>query len=342
MIAHDVVRAPQMADHPPVLSDQLMTLHRNGQSLVGQRLVATMSTGSHCIDVTVTDCSKDSPFAMVASMLDGDDSEFIASSQRLARLLTQAQVAGAIKSGSAIFIQGTCVSDGLDRRFIAIIKADSDQALHKRNNNGVLTLEYIGDMILGDSQSLYKVAFFVEEHAADGTGPRSPDDFAIKVFDHMLQHSGRGVAAVYFLQTFLRCSVAENAAAMTKRFFSVTRDFIDELEIDAIDKMNLRADLFSFLRSKKPTIQPRDFALDFLPAQYQPAYIEACRAQKMTETISKDTSLLKGRIRRQSIRFTSQVTITAPPEEDIRSSVIVEGKAEEGWMRLKIRGGIEE
>jgi len=96
-------------------------------------------------------------------LLDADDASFVGASKHLARSLSSAQTAGPIKSGSAIFVQGTCAADGQQSRFIAIIKADSDQALYKRIDGDNITLTYVNDMLLGESQRLLKIAFFIEE-----------------------------------------------------------------------------------------------------------------------------------------------------------------------------------
>lgn len=142
VIVHEVVRASQIAERPPLLSDVLVVLDEEGKALVGRRLIDTVASGSHCVDVTVDDGSSGSPFDRATAMLDADDDVFVANSKFLATLLSTVQTAGAIKSGSAIFIEGTCLANGRDSRFLAIIKADSDQALLKRVSGEIITLTY--------------------------------------------------------------------------------------------------------------------------------------------------------------------------------------------------------
>jgi hypothetical protein len=342
IIAHEAVRASQIAERPPLLSDDLVTLDAKGKSLVGKRLIDTVASGSHCVDVTVEDATVGSPFEKTSAMLDLDDDEFVANSKHLANSLSSAQTAGPIKSGSAMFVQGTCAADGRPSRFIAIIKADSDQALSKRVKGESITLTYVNDMLLGESQRLIKIAFFIEEAAPDGqsSASRHPDDFQVKVFDHLMQTAGNGDAATYFYRTFLKCKLAHNAARQTKQFFDVARAFIDEMPVSQADRVDYRGDLISYFRQNRATLESRTFAQDVLPQNHQDAFVRKCREAGITQAISKELDLVKGKLRRQSLKFSSNVTLYAP-SEIFRDAVKITGISDDGWTELKIRGSIE-
>jgi hypothetical protein len=342
VIAHEVVRASQIAERPPVLSDDLVILDEKGKALVGRRLVDTVASGSHCVDVTVDDSSVGSPYDRASSMLDADDAGFVTHSQNLANSLSSAQTAGPIKSGSAMFVQGTCSADGNASRFLAIIKADSDQALYKRVTGESITLTYVSDMLLGESQRLIKIAFFIEDAAVDGAtpAPRNPDDFSVKVFDHLMQTSGDGDAAAYFYQTFLKCKLSHNAARQTKHFYEVVRSFIEEMPVSQADRVAFHGDLISYLRQNRATLEPRTFAQDVLPQAYQDSFVRKCREAGITQAFSKELDLVKGKLRRQSVKFSSNVTLYAPSDV-FRDAVQIAGNTEDGWTELRIRGSIE-
>lgn len=343
VIAHEVVRASQLAERPPILSEALITLDARGMDLVGKRLVSTVSSGSHCVDVTVDDATIGSPFDRASAMLDHSDTEFVETSKVLAHSLSTSQTAGPIKSGSAIFCQGTCSADGQHCRFLAIIKADSDQGFYKHVNGENITLTYVSDMLLGESQRLIKIAFFVEETLPEAgfvCQNRQSEDFSIKVFDHMLQNSGDGNAAVYFYSTFLKCRLADNAPRKTKQFYDVAREFIDHLTLSQADIVELRGDLISYLRGNRATLEPRTFAQDVLPEEQQDSFLRKCREVGITEAITKDISLLKGKLRRQSLKFSSNVTLYAPSEV-FRDAVRITGTTDDGWTELRIRGLVE-
>ena len=140
VIVHEVVRASQVTARPPILNDELVKLDRKGASLVAKRLIDTVASGSYCVDVTVDDSTVGAPFDHATRMLDAQNAAFIESSRHLAQALSSAQTAGPIKSGSAIFVQGDCLADSQKSRFLAIIKADSDQALVKQMTGDNISL----------------------------------------------------------------------------------------------------------------------------------------------------------------------------------------------------------
>lgn len=342
VIAHEVVRASQVSERPPVLSDDLVILDSKGKALIARRLVDTVASGSHCVDVTVDDGNVGSPFDKATAMLDSDDDAFVINSKHLAGSLSSAQTAGPIKSGSAMFVEGTCSADGRQSRFLAIIKADSDQALYKGVSGESITLTYVSDMLLGESQRLIKIAFFIEDEgrASNSSANRQSEDFSVRVFDHLMQTSGDGDAAAYFYSTFLRCKLAHSAARQTKHFYDVVRTFIDQMPVSQAERVELRGDLISYMRQNHATLEPRTFARDVLPFAQQDAFLNKCREEGITQAFSKELDLVKGKLRRQSLKFSSNVTLYAPSEV-FRDSVKITGTSSDGWTELKIRGSVE-
>lgn len=73
---------------------------------IGKRLVDTVASGSHCVDVTVDDSTVGSPFDRATMMLDSTNENFVKLSQHLANSLSTAQTAVPFKSGSVIFLLG--------------------------------------------------------------------------------------------------------------------------------------------------------------------------------------------------------------------------------------------
>ena len=52
-----------------MLSDELVVLDEPGKKLVARRLVDTVASGSHCVDVDVDDSTVGSPFDKATGML---------------------------------------------------------------------------------------------------------------------------------------------------------------------------------------------------------------------------------------------------------------------------------
>lgn len=345
VIVHEVVRASEFNERPPILSDRLIPLDGHGKELVGKRLVSTVASGSHCVDVTVDDATAGSPFDHATTMLDAKDTAFVEASQHLAKSLSTAQTAGPIKSGSAIFVQGTCSAEGQQSRFLAIIKADSDQGFYKQVKDDQVILNYVSDMVLGESQRLIKIAFFIEDHEPDpldegASSLRRPEEFSVKVFDHMMQNSGEGNAAIYFYSTFLKCRLADNAARNTKIFYQTAREFINQMKVAQEEKVEFYGDLVAYLRGNRATLEPRTFARDVLPQAHHDPFIKKCREMGLTQAFTKNLDLLKRKLSRQSVKFSSNVTLYAPPDV-FRESVKISNASIDGWTELKIRGTIE-
>jgi hypothetical protein len=343
LITHEVLRENDyLPERPPFFSESLISLEENGKQLVAKRMVDTLSSGSHCVDVTIDDSTAGSPFSYISSMLDATNEHFIENSKYLSRELIRAQTAGSIKAGVAIFVQGTCLYDNQNSRFIAIIKADADQGLHKRIANDIILLELINDMLLGQSQRLFKIGFFIEEshfNSSDNVS-HSSDDFSVKIFDHMMQISGDRPASTYFYSTFLKCKLAENSARQTKLFFEKALNTINSFPIDKSKKVNLRGDLISRLRDNRATIEPRSFAQEVIPQEFQDIFVNACRDAGLEHAIVKDISLVKSKLRKQSVKFSSNVTIYAPPDT-FRDCVKIETANSDDWTVVKIRGVVE-
>ena len=341
VIAHEVLKATSLEDRPPILSQETVGLDTAGKRLIGNRMVEKLSTGSHSIDVAVENSGPGSPFSTVVEMLDGSKQNFIAGSQNLALALTRAQTAGSIKEGVGVFLQGDCLHMGERKRFLTIVKADPDQGLYREPGVGkTIKLQYVSDLIFGQSQRLIKMAVFLEEIETQDTAPgeRDPSEFSIRVYDHMMQNGGGGKVANYFFQTFLECKIAASAPVKTKRFFEETEKFINLMDVDPEVKKDLRSDLVSFMRDNRTIIEARTFAGEKLPRLLQDDFIEMCSRHNIDEAFAKDVQLIKGRMRRQTVRFSSDVTIAAKPEI-MKESVRI-GDEEKGWTTIRIKGKV--
>lgn len=347
IIAHEVKRASLTQGTPSFLSHDLILVEEAGEDLLRRRLVDTIASGSHCVEMTVEDSSLGTPFDFSTRMLDANDSEFIRLSQTLARTLSGVQTSGAIRSGMVIFIDGECYLDNTIYRFLALIKADADEALSKNiTENMTINLEYSKNMILGDSQRLIKIALFVENDRDlnfnfTGSEPRNDEDFSIYIYDHLMHASGDRPAAVYFYKSFLKCKMAESDAKKTKDLYYCTLSFIDEqIDLSASDKLEFQSDVISYFRGNRNIIEPEQFTHDVLPEAYHDSFRRRLRDQGFNTAFTKNIALLRGKMRRRTLKFDTNVTIYAPPDV-FSDSVKLLGETEDGWTKLQIRGKVE-
>jgi len=341
IVTHEVVRAATIEDYPPSYSSKLMNIDERAKGLLAKRMTAAIGSGSHCVPVTVDDSTVGSPFDFSTRLLRCDDINFVNHSRHLAEMLSAAQLAGSIKAGTAIFVEGTCVLDDFQKHYIAIIKADSDQGLDKSKDGDIISLHYLSEIILGESQRLIKIAILFENRQPTNNAlpVRDSDDFTINVFDHMLQNGGDRPASLYFYKTFLRCSLADDSPRKTKHFFETAISFINNLKLPSTDKADLRVDLISYMRGNRSTIEPRTFAIEVLPEPVQDCFVRNCRDVGIIDAIAKDNSLLKGKLKKHTVKFSSNVTIVAP-SEIFKHCVHITGSTD-GWTNIQIMGDVE-
>ena len=344
VIAHEVIRASELSIKNPTYSNALVNLNEQIKNLLINRIITVVAPGSYCVDLTVDDVSQGRPFNIITNMFNSNDNDFIISSKSLAGQLSNAQTAGAIRPGFAIFIQGI-VNDTREYRFIAIVKTDPDNGLLEKTNGNQIMFDYINNVILGDSTRLMKLALFIEinkNSATEQIQVRDPDDFSIKVFDYSMRNSTNGNASLYFYSTFLGCRIADSASTKTKQFHEITKKFINDMNINEEGKVRLYGNLLSYLRDNSTIINPREFAQLYFPSTQQGIFLGQCNNSGITESFSKDIQLLKGKLRRESIKFTSNVTIVASPDV-FNESVRIIGQDNEniGWIKIRIKGEIE-
>lgn len=345
VVVHEVLTATEAHTKNPRHANSLVDISEDGQDLICQRLAEAIGNASHCEEMVPSNSGEGSAFQKVAALFSERADAFVSKTGELADRLTEVQVAGSIKAGIGVFLQGTGDFEGRKVRWLALIKADPDRALMTDTNGPKITLSYVANLILGAQQRLLKVAFFVELSAkTSGTKLHEPTDFSIKIYDHLLSNTGRGSSAAYFYSLFLGLKPADNSAKLCRIFYETTREFTDGISNTDTDKAIFRGHIVSYLRREKSRISVREFAENYLPDKFHAAYKRKMRAAKFpSHTVARDVSLIKNKLNRHSFKFTSKIVITGSAD-DFEKSVQLEGtvlKGEEEWTKLSIKGKLE-
>lgn len=345
---HEVVPASDLQNDVAIETTELLALNDAAKRLICDRLVSCTGSNSHCVDVEVENHAEGSAFQKCVSLLDSPPATFSTTSASLARALSQVQISGSIKAGLGVFLQGTGWQDNTEVRWICVMKADPDRGLVKKVTGTTIELQYVSDLIMSAQQRLLKIAFIVEELRNEASEAaqeiRDPSDFSLRVYDHLMSTTGRGTAAQYFYSAFLGCRLADNSAKQTRDFYEQTRKFIDSVSTDAAQRVEMRGHLVSYLKSQNSVISASKFAEDYLPEENQAAYKEKMKAAGIPDNgISKDNALLKTRLKKQTLRFSSKVFLYGSPEQ-IKDSIKFEASITKGgkkWTRLLIEGELE-
>jgi hypothetical protein len=342
IIVHEVLLASELeAGKKPELSEEPIELDPKGADLLAVRLSQALGSSSHSIDLNVDQHSQGSAFDVTTRLLDAPKKDFISLSKELADKLAKAQTAGSVKSGVAVIIEGTMGTKAENRRFVCLIKADSDSSFSReRTARGVL-LKYI-DVVLGAQQRLYKIGCFIEKAETSPTDgePRLKDDFDVLVYDHLMSNSGDTNAARYFYGSFMGCSLLENAARVTRQFYEKTSEYIDKMKLPPAERYEKKQCLISYMKSQKKSISARDYADDFLEPKFKDGYLEWVYKNGIPKRdMAKDLSAIKRRLQVRRIVFQSKVRISGPGEDF--DDLVKVGKLVDGWTELKVRGDIE-
>lgn len=345
VVVHEVLTAADLRKRKPNHSVETIELDDDGKELICERLVASIGSDSHSEEMLVSNSGNDVPFQLIAKLLEEKDKGYISTTAGLADRLSDAQTMGSIKAGLGVFLQGIGDKEGETLRWIAIIKADPDRGFVKEIVGKKISLRFVADLVMGAQQRMLKVAFFVEDvRESKDTSHRDSSDFTIKVYDHLLSNSGRGTSALYFYASFLGLKPAENSAKVCRDFYEKTRELTDELSNDDEEKLTYRSHLVSYLRSEKDQISAKEFADTYLPQRHRLAYMRKMKAAKFPDhAVRKDIRLIKTRLKKQSLKFTSKIVI-AGSSEAIQKSVVL-GQIvqlnEEDWTEVKIKGRLE-
>jgi hypothetical protein len=341
IIVHEVLLASDLeADRQPSYSDEFIALDPKGEHLLCKRLTDALGSDSHSVELSVELDGEGSAFDLTTRLLNADKKEFTRLSKDLAARLTNAQNSGTIKAGIAVVIDGTMGSNAHPKRFVAILKAESDAGFVKEKTPRGLLLKFISEMVLGAQQRLYKVGCFIEVQEGTDDGVRSIEDFDVLVYDHQMSNTGDNNAARYFYGTFLGCRLADNASRLTRIFFDETSKFIDNLKLSAEQRLDARQHLVSYLRSHEKHISLRDFADRYLPTgEREPFHKRFKTINFPTRSVPKDITSIKKRLQVRRMVFTSKVRISGPEESFHDSVRIIEESSD--YTCVQIAGALQ-
>jgi len=323
----------------PKFSSDFTPLNEEGINTLKARIVSVLGDDSNSIEMIVEESDSGSTYEICNQMILADDKSFIDGSYKLAEKLAQSQGSRVIPGGIVIFVTGLVGVENYS--YVGIIKAElhSGFSLLERKEN--LLLEYLVNLLLTPQQKLYKIALFIETSKKENAELRSPEDFKVLIYDHLMKTSQNGEAAQYFYENFLGCSFFDSPKKMTKEFYNLTKEFIDLNMPGGEEKIDQNTFLYTYLKgSQNKTILVSEYASSYLPLKYRDSYQKFMVEKKFPiRAINKDLTYLKKKLVRRNIKFTSDVKINAPSEK-FGDLVKFKGK-EDGRTIVSISGTIE-
>lgn len=343
MVAHTVcARGKGNVKTPPDYSNELVQLDQESLDLLQLRIIAALGNRSHGVRMSIARATAGSFMQNAATIMGDEGDDFLSISKQFADDLTEAQTNPRWPGGVLIVLSGRIGMPS--KRFVAVIKAETDKGFNVVEEGGKIQLRLIKKMLLSETQRLYKVGVLVElaNVKSDANGFKNADNYSAFLFDHLLTSSETGKAAAYFYDTFLGMSIATSSRHQTKLFFEESKSFINRAKLSEEDRYTLREGLRTELKNHIPTLNLEEFAERTFPEDLREGYIAYLTEKGFpSQSIVKDAEYIKHQLKRpRNVAFTSGVLIRVPADQNFRELVDIK-ESVEGYTQVRIKGAVQ-
>lgn len=301
------------------------------------RITEALGNTSHSIEVAFDQYGADSFGQIGAILMHCAESRFLTESRLLADKLAKAQVNRDLSASKLIVATGRAGAGA--KRFLLVIKAEMQDGFAENADND---LDHLTELFLTPSQKLFKMGIMSEEHAAKPEdGLYNLDNYAARLFDHLLTATETRPAAHYFYSQFMGVEPVVSDKRLTRDFYEKTKSFVNSSQLPQNQKIDLLEALRVDLKSKNAVIHVKTFADQHMDKTERDEYIAFMRDEGFPKTaVTKDTEFVKSRLsRKQRIRFQHGVELSAPADK-LHELVKID-KQVAGKTVITIHGGIE-
>jgi nucleoid associated protein NdpA len=341
IIAHQIFkRNEERAVVSPQYSSDFTELNPAGITTLQERVTEALGNDSYCIEMTIARDGAGSTYDLCNQMIDADDDEtFKKASKELATNLANAQSTRRIPGGILVIFSGTVGPD--DFEYIGIIKAELHEGFGLHEVEQKLSIEFIAKLLLTPQQKLYKIAMLVLKGTRLSAQTRTPADYDVFVYDHNMTRSETRQAALYFYDHFLGCAFSPSAKKLTSDFYTYTKEFINSLNYNNEDKVDLNTSLYTYLKvAQSNVVDASEYANEYFPVDIRDNYLSHLKSNNFPlNAVTKDITYLKYKLQRRNLKFSSDVKINAPAEgfsdlvkiqstDDNRTNVLIKGTLE--------------
>lgn len=318
LVLHKLLPRQNKAPVEPIFGDALIKIDEAGLATLQNRIVKALGSDSHGIQMDIAQANGNSFFSLGAPLMDVADKVFIERSREIVNSLNAAQATRDLPGGALVIMTGVSGNNG--HRFIAVIKAEMHDGFDLEEEDGHFVVNYLNSLMLTPSQRFYKIGMLIEsQYNAPQDGKRDIADFSAYLYDQQMNANGDKSAAQYFHRTFLGFELLETSKKQTREFYAWSKEFFAGRELDADKKLDLYDSLYVTLKvDQSPTLTLSDYAESYLSfdEDLRDDYLAFMESKGFpSHAIHKDLSLLKSQLRRRKVKFSSDVTISAPAEQ---------------------------
>lgn len=232
-------------------------------------------------------------------IINNSDSSFVDQSKDIATNLYNYQK-GNNAAGILLIVKGHIAE--LSICVILKLERDNGAQLVLNEDTKTFNVEEVQDLMLTKKTKIFKVAIFINRIPA-GT------DYDGRLMDYQINPKNKKEINTFFLD-FMGCVPYSDPKISTKRFYELTRKFLDTIP-DEIIRSQYIQDLNSYLRKIQATISPREFAEDYMAStQHKNQYREYLQSQSFEFTnYTKDNTLINSHINKIIMEFENGISI---------------------------------
>ncbi|MNU56620.1 37-kD nucleoid-associated bacterial protein [compost metagenome] len=349
VVIHEVFkRGPNREIVDPIFGDQTIVLDAEAMTALRDRLIKALGQSSRCIEMDLHSEGAGSGVDLAKRLLDAGEN-FAMASREVALKLAGAQTRQDLPGGIVVVLTGTAGVPA--KRFVCKLKAEPHNGFTRVANAGVISLQFLRDLILTPQTRLYKIGCFVELDQHSPANRPLSENWKAFIYDETMSTSNKLSAANYFYDGFLGLKFPQNGATRTKEFHDHTKEFIKALDVSPERKNDLLNALVTYLKvDQSPSIQVSDFSQTYLAEPEIRDGYEGYMTDKQfpLTAIHKDLAYVEKSLKFRRVVFSQGIKLTAPAEqfaekisiEQIEGDLNADGAAAP-WTKIIIKSPIQ-
>lgn len=304
-IIHRIKILNEASHHATVdYSDELLTLSDSVKSTIKERLLDAFNKQSKSFVMTIKDFNNDTfPFIcseLLSSTQETQDSLFISKSKQIVDKLAEQHDTKSIPPGYVLILEA--IDESTTFPCLIVIKAEPHNALSITGSNAEAL-----EVILSPSQKLFKVGVIFKKRLEQEL---NNSNYGAQIFDDQFTSAK---PAMYFFEDFLNFSINQNAKYNTSKFYESVLSFISSNYSNPQEReeMYMALRVYLFLNTETH-VNLNNFAELYISDIDLKLAFEEQIINQMQPVFVKDFSLLKSKIKNQSILFESGVKMNIP------------------------------
>jgi hypothetical protein len=291
-------------------SNEVVEIDGSVLDIIKDRLINAAGRNSKAFELEIENSSPNSFFLLSKDISSLNEDDFIERTIDIARLLAESQRKVSIPGGYLLIMD--CLDSDNNFPVIIVIKAEPHEALQFSAEGRHNYVNVLRKVFLSPAQKLYKIGILFQKNNEKDLDLNQ--QFGSFLYDDQFRADNH--PAEYFYKDFLGLTMSKNAKIQSQRFYDKSKDFIITRVDDTKVKMALLSALKNeFLINQSVTINPFNFANTYIPSQegLRDYYI-ANVCQELQFSIVKDDTLLRTRLNKRKIDFSSNINLSGPED----------------------------